>query len=224
MSRSFIRTSSQYLERAAAVVSAIPITLAAWFKPTDFLVGDQHRIVTLGCSTSGICFSLSVWGDASLNAQHFDGANAEAKATAAASLNIWQHAAAVFTNNSSRSCYLNGANKGTDTTAKNAITLNRTDIGALNYSGTMYNYFTGQIAEAAIWSAALDDAEIAALAQAICPLIIRPASLLAYWPLGGCYGDNDLDRFANRYDLTPYGLPTFTDHCRVFYHSGHGMD
>ena len=44
---------------------------------------------------------------------------------------------------------------------------------------------TGNIAEVALWSAALSDAEIASLAKGFSPLFIRPESLIDYWPLIG---------------------------------------
>ena len=158
-----------------------------------------------------------MWGDQSVNAQHFDGTNSEAKASVNASLNAWQHVVGVFATNSSRSCMIHGANKVTNTDARNAITQNRTTIGALRYAGSLYNYFTGRIAEAAIWGAALNDAEVSALAQGYTPPQIRPASLLAYWPLGGHFGAFDLDRWNGGNHLTPYNTPTWTDHCRVIY-------
>jgi hypothetical protein len=43
----------------------------------------------------------------------------------------------------------------------------------------------GRIADFAIWSAALSTGEFAALAKGVSPLRIRPASLVAYYPLFG---------------------------------------
>jgi hypothetical protein len=63
-------------------------------------------------------------------------------------------------------------------------TLNRTTIGRRTNSA-LSGYYSGRVAEAAIWSVALADAEIAALAAGVLPYRVRPGSLLAYWPLWG---------------------------------------
>ena len=69
------------------------------------------------------------------------------------------------------------------------------------------------------WDAALTDDEVAALAAGHSPLLIRPASLVAYWPLGGLSGDHDRD-IVGGYDLTAYNSPTWADHPPVIYPSG----
>ena len=48
---------------------------------------------------------------------------------------------------------------------------------------TKQNYCDGSLAEAAIWNAALSDAEVAALATGVSPLLVRPGSLVFYAPL-----------------------------------------
>jgi hypothetical protein len=60
----------------------------------------------------------------------------------------------------------------------------------------------------AIWSAALTDAEAAILALGISPLLVRPASLAAYWPM---IRDTDRDLVGD-YHWTPYNSPTIATH------------
>jgi hypothetical protein len=59
---------------------------------------------------------------------------------------------------------------------------NKIGIGALNRL-TPAAYFDGKVAEAAIWSAALTDAEVASLGKGVSPRLIRPQSLVFYAPL-----------------------------------------
>jgi hypothetical protein len=44
-------------------------------------------------------------------------------------------------------------------------------------------FFTGYIAHVAIWDANLSDSDSASLGRGVSPLSVRPANLVAYWPL-----------------------------------------
>ena len=52
---------------------------------------------------------------------------------------------------------------------------------------------SGDIAEAAIWNIALDDADVALLAKAFDPRMVRPEGLVFYAPLIGRYSP-EIDR------------------------------
>jgi len=60
--------------------------------------------------------------------------------------------------------------------------VNRVSAGCID-RGTPVLFLNGSIAEAAIWNAALTDAEIASLAAGFTPDQIRPQSLQFYAPL-----------------------------------------
>lgn len=63
--------------------------------------------------------------------------------------------------------------------------------------------FDGKIGEVAIWSVALSDAELAALAKGVSPRLIRPGSLNGYWPLWGvAYPEPDLSGNVNNASQT----------------------
>jgi hypothetical protein len=86
----------------------------------------------------------------------------------------WHHAAVVFTNPTTRKAYYDGTetNSGTSTaynpTGENAVT-----VGALWASTVDFN-FNGHIAEPTIWTAALTDEEIEAMANGVTASQIRP--------------------------------------------------
>jgi hypothetical protein len=105
-----------------------------------------------------------------------------------------------------------------------------TYLGAEHYgapNNVDYGNGNATIAEAAIWDltdlgtdaasrTAAFAAIVAALAKGRRPLTYA-TGLVAYWPLGGLYGQTVLDRWKSRYDLTASVSPTYTDHCRVIY-------
>jgi hypothetical protein len=121
-------------------------------------------------------------------------------------INQWHHAAAVIRATNDRSVYLDGGGKVNGTTSITTPTLDRTLIGAMGPSDDLDKYMDGQISHIAIYNVALTDDEIALLAGGAFPFMIRPESLVAYWPLI----DDDLDHTGNGYDMTAYNTPTYT--------------
>lgn len=81
-------------------------------------------------------------------------------------------------------------------------------------SGAAFNW-PGNMAEVAVWSAGLDAAEVASLGKGVCPALIRPASLVEYWPLIGRYTvDNGLKGAGSG---SYAGSPARVDHPRVMW-------
>lgn len=133
--------------------------------------------------------------------------------TGAFSAGVWNHAAAVFNTNSSRSAFLNGANKVTETTAATPGTMNLTTLGMLNRGGSLFIPVNGRLAHCAIWDAALADDEIAALARGVNPFRIRPANIW-YWPLWGNHSP-EIDLSRNAASMTLTGSPAKADDAPV---------
>jgi len=104
-----------------------------------------------------------------------------------------------------------------DTTVLNVASVDRMLIGAWERLGGWLAYFGGAVAEAAIWQGALGDSDLAQLAAGYSPLLVRSQDLIAYWPLGGPFGNNDQDHSGNGFDLTAYGDPTWADHPPIVY-------
>lgn len=125
--------------------------------------------------------------------------------TAAITGSAWQHAGAVITSATDAAVFLNGTNKATSTVSRTPATPNRFRLS---------QSLDGPFAEAALWSVALTDEEMFALgAGRLCPLLVRPASLLGYWPIpqaitGGSPGAiTYLDRL-RAFDLSTSGGTT----------------
>jgi hypothetical protein len=83
-----------------------------------------------------------------------------------------------------------------------------------NNSTSTVGYFDGLIAEVGIWGAVLTDAEVASLAKGVSPLMVRPQSLVAYYPLYG-RGSTEPD-YINGLGLTPTNSPVAAEHPRAY--------
>lgn len=213
MARSFTAASSQALVHAAAALTAAPMTMACWFNGAG---SGSRTLMSLDDNTADF-FLLRLLTDGNISCLTGDsGSNANSDTTGGSSNGAWNHAAGVWAAANSRTAYLNGAAASASTTSVTPSAITQTQIGRL-WAATQH--MDGLIAEAAIWSVALDAAEIAGLAKGVCPLLIRPTSLVGYWPLFGNESPEP-DRWKNRFDLTLVNAPTKADHPRIYYPAG----
>lgn len=211
MARSF-NGSNQYFWRAEAIITAYPVTMACWFSMTSF----ASARVLMGIGIAGSDHSALIYTGTDSKLRTFAQGQAAASTTVL-STGTWYHGAGVFANATARAVLTNGAGKTADSvSASFPPSANRTYLGAQVYSGGITNYVSGQIAEAGMWSAALDDSEIASLAKGFSPLLVRPASLVAYWPLLGNL-DPEPDFWAANHAVTGVNSPTSAAHPRVIY-------
>jgi hypothetical protein len=210
--------TTQYLSRTSAVVTGYPVTMACWANVDNLTA--RHGLMQLRRSADGFSDIVLVADGASadkiLAAVEVPPEGYDAATTAAFTANTWFHAAGVFASDTSRSAFLNGGSKGTDTMSLVLETLNATQIGQWNYNdGVQLNYTNGRIAEAAIWNVALTDAEVSLLALGYSPLFVRPGSLVSYWPIIGRYSP-EID-VVGGLGLTLNAAPAVAEHCRIFY-------
>jgi hypothetical protein len=214
MARALASASSQYLINGSAVVTAEPFTMACWFQVAA--LGASEAIMSIGTNGGSHRWQLERNAANAMDIRSTDGSgngislgtNGEIAATG-----TWYHAAGVFAASNSRTGYFNGTAHTTNTTAITVSGVDRTLLGA-RISTVVGLYLNGQIAEAAVWNAALDAAEVASLSKGFSPLLIRPASLKAYWPLIGRH-DPEIDPRGG-FNMTPTNGPTAAPHCRVF--------
>lgn len=208
MARLFDDASNQYLRVTSTPVTEPPFTMACWFYTDDtdidevlMEIGDLdddshgHWIDADGTLEGDPVCVYSAEGDAA------------AETASGFSANTWHHAAGVVAASDDRRVYIDGGSKGTDAGEASSTGLDSVNIGA-HGNGTPDLYFSGRIAEAAIWNAALSDAEVVELAAGRSPLLVRPQSLVAYWPLVRD-GDEDV---VGGYDMTPQNAPAVASH------------
>ena len=183
--------SSQYIDVNYSLNGINSISYSAWIKPEQpsgnygyiLTAGDYSytdRMLSIGVRQSNR--KIFVYGGRS------SGGIKEFNFTV--TYGTWYHIAIVYTNNQDVDLYVNGNPEGSiqfnDTSS--IASGSPTKIGV--YSGTLGNYFKGQIDEVAIFNRALDTTEIAALYGGTSPNIY-PSNLMAsnlgpiaYYPLG----------------------------------------
>ncbi len=97
MARLFDDASSQYLERTSAVLTATPITLAAWFYLDDAADPADFTILSLSASTGTEYWTTDVersGGSAYVRAVAQSGATSDVSTRTTVSMNTWHHGAA----------------------------------------------------------------------------------------------------------------------------------
>lgn len=210
MARSF-NGSSDVLSNANAVLTATPITMAAWCIADS--ASGLHPIMTIQQSGSNNqMHRLKLYlNKVHVQTQNSNDGSAEAAASTTYSTGTWFHAAGVFASSTSRIAYFNGGNSGSNTTNITPSPLQITQIGKASGPDEFYD---GTIAEAGIWNVALDADEIAALGKGVSPLLIRPGSLAAYWPLIGRTSPEICVK--GDFPMTVTGAAT-ADHPRIYY-------
>lgn len=214
--------TSQYLSLASSLVSGgLPYSAVGWFKSTSATVNQD--IVSFGSHTTvNPLLRLELNGATAgrVAAQQRDDAGvggAIANDSAAYTINVWQHAGAVFISGTNRSAFLNGANKGTNSSAMGTTTTTRSAIGALLRS-TAVGFFSGRLAHVSVWSVALADADFASLAAGALPSSVQAANLLAYLPLTSDFTDTKGNVWTNNGSATIDGAdnPTVSGGAAIF--------
>lgn len=103
----------------------------------------------------------------------------------------WMHLAMVCASATSRIIYKNGVSIGTGTSSQNPSGVNEIRIGAgTGGGGVAAAYWDGAIGHVALWNVGLTAAEMLSLSGGAFPLSVRPASIVAHYPLGGFYPYN----------------------------------
>ena len=215
MARTFDNNTANYLTHSAAVVTAPPFTISCLAKVTDF----AGYPAPVGLINSGdvnirnlLLFNPDGTGFLQAKSGPTGGEEGNAITVNSVSTGTECHLCGIETSTSSRAVVLNGdwANRGTNTTSI-TTTLNATRIGQALAIVPMY----GDLSEVAVWDVALTQYEVEALADRMSPLLIRPSSLVAYWPLIGRYSP-ELD-LVGGYEMTVTGTVATANHSRIFY-------
>lgn len=181
-------SGTNFLRRTAAVYTTLPLTLACWVRLTALPTGGG-TITYFGMYASAAFDAYSLGytdGDTGPYASARQGLSPEgkAKATALPTAGQWFLHVGVFNSTGSRSSFIAGTNKGTNTTSATVGALNRTSVGKFDGSSSLNPLAaTDLVAHPAIWDIALSDADVAALAVAgTLPTAVQGADLVAYWP------------------------------------------
>jgi hypothetical protein len=204
--------TDQRLNTTSTPVSAVPLTLACWFRADD--VTSNRCLFELATSFGVNGFRLlvagAIAGDPIFADYTVDGTGANAQTTAGYTVNTFHHAAATFPNNTTVTAYLDGGNSATSTGSAVNPAPTRINIGA-RFLSSPGLFFDGRIAEVGIWNAALTAAEIASLAKGMTCDKVRPQSLVFYAPL-----IRNLQDVRGGLTITNNNTATVANHTRVY--------
>lgn len=219
MARSFAGSPDR-LVAASAAVTAYPITMSCWLN-TNSVTSNQVAMAVAAAATDNARFELRLNSSGQAQARAVDSTGTSAGISSAAlSASTWYHAGAVFVGDANRTVYLNGT--GTSHTTSRTVdpsSFTTMTVGCVTtLAGSFGSYFSGDIAEPAIWSVALTADEISLLASGYSPLFVRPQSLVFYAPLFGRAGaSGDEEDWSNGRTLVQTSSPAVADHPRIIY-------
>jgi len=222
VARSLASASTEYLAHAAQL-AVPPFSVSAWVRPASDVGGQSLWAMMKTADKIGYWLDFDVGGNCRFGSASISGGGfGIATITGSApTVGNWSNFVGVAASASSKKIYLDYSTTATNATLSDPGTQpTETTIGTFDWGGKTA-FVNGRVAEVAMWDVALTDGEAEALAQGVCPLFIRPANLIAYWPLGGIYGENDKDRVGG-YHMTAYNTPTWDDHPRIIY-PGHAI-
>jgi hypothetical protein len=215
MARTFVYANGQYIAKNSPVVTAAPLTMAAWVNFTTVTFGNDQYIMIIGGGSDGVSFSIwmpqfSSHPSSQISAS-FDWVSTQSTTSVVAG--TWYHLCATFTSPTSRAIYVNAGGKVTSSTSRTPppASLIQTQIG-----GDVGNksYTNGSIAFPAFWNIDLSDADVAALATGVHPIHVQPSYLRACVDMtGGNSPEPDLVS-ATRWTLT--GAPTESANPGIF--------
>jgi len=183
----FVDTNVEYLELDSAPVIAPPFTVAAWARwDRGQDISSDDVIVWVGDKDVGdhswyLHFSGATAGDP-VRFIGRAGTIRYAVTTTGFTAGQWHHVCGIAYASDSRAVFIDGGSKGTNVLQVDPAGADRVSIGRAG-DFTPSNYLRGCVAEVLFYSVALNDDEVAALAKGYSPLLIRPQSLVAYWPL-----------------------------------------
>lgn len=190
MARTFTKVAgiAMYLNALPPGGLTMPFSMSCWVRVTSLTGGGKIFVVGmdetyLGVTGSGDFFSLAYAGTGNIQAQAGSGGGGStATSSTAISTNTWANIVATFTSATSRSVFLNGGGKVTNSSSRNPTIYNSIWLGGYD---TITN---GAIAHAAIWNnLTLSDDDALTLSKGISPKKVRPDKLVFHMRLEGSY-------------------------------------
>jgi hypothetical protein len=216
MAYAFNNANSRYLSALPSGISATPMTLACWVYPTATQNDRAALAVSDGVTHRNVLQHNTPGGNAQMAVVSFgfsglgNGASGSSYGGETPN-NVWTHIAGVFASSSSRTIYVGGISRSTNTDncgSQNNFT--EILIGARRNTSVGLQY-TGNIADAAVWTVALTADEIASLAKGMTCDKVRPQSLVFYAPLV-----RDLIDAKGGLAITNNNTATVANHPRVY--------
>lgn len=186
MARDFTNTSS--FGSAVSAIAAQPCTIAFWMQPVASISNGMILGPSDGTNNNRLFFQrLTNVNPVQARAVTFAAGSGSGKATTGLNVVIgqWGNWCGLYPSSASRTIFFNGTDKQTDATGLGALATLTTFYVAATGAGVASSQ-RGIFAEVGVWNVVLTDAEVALLGiSKYAPSLVRPASLVAYWPLFG---------------------------------------
>lgn len=210
MARDFNPATPDYLYTDALPITTYPFTMSIWAL-VDSNTVNRCLIGLFDTATANNYHMIyaSTGGYAYYALQAGGGVVQTGLPSNAYTLDVWSHFCAIGATSTSRTFiqdFLGPETSGTDRTPAG---IDRFAIGVRASSALDIGH-DGYLANAAIWDVALTTAEAYSLSRGFSPLQIRPANLVAYWPLIG-RTNPEID-IVGGYNLTLSGAPGIAPH------------
>jgi len=196
MSRRFVGADSQFLKQEPPPVTAIMgTTLAMWVNVSAFT--DLPRIVWLQRDMGYADFvTVAAYSSPNrLRVMTCHGSVSDSIYSSSLDTDTWYHVCVVFTSTSDVKLYVDGVEDGRSTTAKAATDLTKLVVGRRENPNV--NYYSGDMAELAVWDTPLDVRDVSALAARTAPSGVRPDNLALYVPMLDGYASEVGDQLTN---------------------------
>jgi hypothetical protein len=180
-------SASDNLVVSSAIVSGPPLTVCAFAKTDDDTDGFQ---MIFGLGQTGVDENFRMRTDPSIDELECetDGAAGSGQATTTATdamaTGTVFHVCCVWASTTSRTAYINGANKVNNTASAAPTGLDTTWIGRLD-DGSPGDDFSGTIDVVCAYDAALSDSDIASLSVGVNCDQLQRANLIGYWHQDG---------------------------------------
>ena len=199
MARVFNANAANYIDvGTSSSLSPANMTISAWLIYTG---AAQAQALARDDNTLGRSFAFGMLNSSTFNFQ----AGTSNTIQKAMSSNVWHHVAVAGPGAAWLGYIDNVLTTGINANAIGAAT-GSTTIGKRTYSG-FNNPWSGSIAHMAMWNVVLTAGEISGLSRGQLPYMVRPKSLVAYWPLDGL-SSPEPDLSGNQFNGTINGTVT----------------
>ena len=186
MARVFERFSNEHLQVDSTPITVAPFSMAVWIYPKD--VANSQTIMFNGDKdVADNYWRLHLQGNVAGDPIRFraqDTSGSYAQTSTGVTANTWHHICGVESASNSRAVLIDGGSKGTNATTRTPDNADRITLGRLGASSPGAPY-SGWMFWAAMWDAALVDAEVTSLAAGFHPFMVRPGNLKFFAPMGG---------------------------------------
>jgi hypothetical protein len=208
-----VSASNQYFTIAAPNITVPPVTFGMWVNVSSVVAKDTALFIWRGSINTGL-FLKYVNPNWELRYYVAGGSQWQTATGLYLGTGVWQHACVAISSSQAR-VYLNGVSF-TNNVSHSSANINAVgDVARDPLADGNHTSFNGLVAEPAIWTVSLSDAECLALAKRVSPLRLtnRLANLVLY---------KDMIRDLNRGSgptLTAVNSPTVVAHPPMIYPS-----